>query len=175
MDDLINFLRDDELVADEFINEPEEINNQPSNTEITDQTITQINPLFVADIHAVMMVHDEVTYFEDAQDEDVQDVYHVVDLSRFEPDDLPAQNQLRDEQQPQNDLALDPFDFSVENSAAREQEAQNDSSYEFDGLAAENPAINGQEPKNNLLRTTNKRRNERRLDEWHKESFVQVY
>ena len=149
-------MRDDEFVADEFINEPEEINNQPSNTEITDQTSTQINPIFVADIHAVIMVHDEVTYFEDAQDEDIQEVYHVVDLS-IEPDDLLAQNQLR------------------ENIAPREQEAQDDSSYELDDLPAENPAIHRQEPTNNLLRTTNKRRNERRLDERHKESFVQIY
>ena len=123
LDDLIAFMRDDELVADELTNEPEEINTQPSNTEITDQTCTQINPIFVADIHAVMTVHGQVDYVED-----VQDVVHVVDLS-VEPNDLPP----------------------------------------------ENSETHGKEPQNNSLRTTNKRRNERSLDEGQKESFVQFY
>ena len=121
-------MRDDELVADELTNEPEEINTQPSNTEITDQTYTQINPIFVADIHAVMTVHDEVDNVEGVQVdyvEDVQDVVHVVDLS-IEPNDLPP----------------------------------------------ENSETHGKEPQNSSLRTTNKRRNERSLDEGQKESFV---
>ena len=162
-------MRDDELVADELTNEPEEMNTQPSNTEITDQTFTQINTIFVADIHAVMTVHDEVDYVED-----VQDVIHVVDLS-FEPNDLLAQNQLRDEQEPQNDLAFGPFDSSVENPAILGQEAQSDLSYELNDLSPENSEIHGKEPQNNSLRTTNKRRNETSLDEGQKESFVQFY
>ena len=148
LDDLVDYLRDEEPLADEFINEPEEINSQPSNTAITDHlpTVAQINPLFVADIHAVIMVHNEVKYIED-----VPDVVHIVDMS-FEPNDLPALNQPRGEQEPQIDLEIEP-NLSPEAT----------------------PARHGQEPKNDLFRTTNKRRNESSVDERQKESFLQFY
>ena len=146
LDDLVDYLRNEEPIADDFINEREEINSQPSNTAITNQTVAQTNHIFVADIHAVIMVHDKVKYIED-----VPDVVHIVDWS-FEPNNLPALYQPRSAQEPQIDLEIEP-NLSPE----------------------ETPARHGQEPKNDLFRTTNKRRNESSVDERQKESFLQFY
>ena len=153
LDDLVDYLRNEEPIVDDFINEREEINSQPSNTAITNQTVAQTNHIFVADngvyscdIHAVIMVHDKVKYIED-----VPDVVHIVDWS-FEPNNLPALNQPRSAQEPQIDLEIEP-NLSPE----------------------ETPARHGQEPKNDLFRTTNKRRNESSVDERQKESFLQFY